>query len=85
MLEAPSVSEGAPALTLGAVINDRYNELPRYPQWSFYGEDYPTKQKLLTQRNRVVERHPKTTFVASVCLTGSPRRFTTTMPRASWA
>ena len=43
--------------------NERYDELQRRPEWSFYGKDFPIKQELLAQRNRVVERHPKTTFV----------------------
>ena len=43
--------------------NERYDELQRRPEWSFYGKDYPTKQELLEQRNRVIARHPRTTFV----------------------
>ncbi len=46
---------------------DRYNEgyegLRRNPDWSFYGKDFPTKRELLDQLNRVIARHPKTTFV----------------------
>jgi hypothetical protein len=37
--------------------------LRRNPDWSFYGKDYPTKRELLDQLNRVIARHPKTTFV----------------------
>ena len=44
-------------------FNERYDELQRRPEWSFYGKDYPKKEDLLAQRNRVIERHPKTTFV----------------------
>jgi predicted TIM-barrel fold metal-dependent hydrolase len=44
-------------------FNERYDELQRRPEWSFYGKDFPKKAELLAQRNRVIERHPKTTFV----------------------
>jgi hypothetical protein len=44
-------------------IADPDDELQRRPEWSFYGKDFPAKQELLVQRNRVVARHPKTTFV----------------------
>jgi predicted TIM-barrel fold metal-dependent hydrolase len=44
-------------------FNERWEELGNHPDWSFYGQDFPSKQKLLEQRNRVIERHPKTTFV----------------------
>jgi predicted TIM-barrel fold metal-dependent hydrolase len=44
-------------------FNERYEELQQHPDWSFYGKDYPTKKELLEQRNRIVERHPKTVFV----------------------
>src|SRR5581483_4224439 len=44
-------------------FNERYDELQRRPEWGFYGADFPKKADLLAQRNRVIERHPKTTFV----------------------
>jgi predicted TIM-barrel fold metal-dependent hydrolase len=44
--------------------NERYEELMRNPSWSFYGGGYPDKQTLLAERNHVVEKHPKTTFIA---------------------
>ena len=44
-------------------FNERWEELGNHPDWSFHGRDYPTKQDLLAARNRVIERHPKTTFV----------------------
>lgn len=43
--------------------NERYEELQKHPDWSFYGKDFPSKKELLAQRNRVIARHPKTTFV----------------------
>lgn len=44
-------------------FNERWEELGNHPDWSFYGKDFPSKEELLAQRNRVIERHPKTTFV----------------------
>jgi predicted TIM-barrel fold metal-dependent hydrolase len=44
--------------------NERYEELMRNPSWSFYGDAFPTKQKLLEERNHIVAKHPNTTFVA---------------------
>lgn len=45
--------------------NERYDELGAHPHWSFYGEEYPSKEALLQQRNRVIARHPNTTFIAT--------------------
>ncbi|MGC1384621.1 MAG: amidohydrolase family protein [Candidatus Acidiferrales bacterium] len=44
--------------------NERYEELKMNPSWSFYGHRFPSKQEILNERNRVIERHPHTTFVA---------------------
>jgi predicted TIM-barrel fold metal-dependent hydrolase len=44
-------------------FNERYEELSNHPDWSFHGRDYPSNQALLEARNRVLARHPKTTFV----------------------
>ena len=47
---------------------DRFN--PRYvtlrykrPDWIFYGPKFPEKMELLEQRNRIIERHPRTIFI----------------------
>ena len=45
--------------------NERYDELGAHPNWSFYGDEYPEKEVILNQRNRVFERHPDTTFIAT--------------------
>lgn len=45
--------------------NERYDELGAHPNWSFYGDEFPDKKDILDQRNRVIERHPKTTFIAT--------------------
>jgi predicted TIM-barrel fold metal-dependent hydrolase len=44
-------------------FNERWEELGNHPNWSFYGKDYPQKAELLAARNRVIEKHPGTTFV----------------------
>ncbi len=44
--------------------NERYEELAAHPDWAFHGTQY-TKHELLDQRDRVIARHPKTTFVAA--------------------
>lgn len=43
--------------------NPRYFELLFAPSWSFYGKDYPSRDELLAARNRLIARHPKTTFL----------------------
>jgi predicted TIM-barrel fold metal-dependent hydrolase len=44
--------------------NERYEELTEHPDWSFYGPQFPTKEELLAQRDRMFAKHPNTTFVA---------------------
>jgi predicted TIM-barrel fold metal-dependent hydrolase len=43
--------------------NERYEELHRHPDWSFHGKDYPSDAALVAARDRVLARHPKTTFI----------------------
>ncbi len=44
--------------------NERYEELNEHPDWSFYGPQFPSKEELLAQRDRMFAKHPHTTFVA---------------------
>ncbi len=44
--------------------NERYEELAAHPDWSFHGAQYG-KNDLLAQRDRVIRRHPGTTFVCA--------------------
>jgi predicted TIM-barrel fold metal-dependent hydrolase len=44
--------------------NERYEELTDHPDWSFYGPQFPSKVSILEARDRVIARHPRTTFVA---------------------
>ncbi len=45
--------------------NERYEELSRHPDWSFYGDEFPSRDELLAARNRIIERHPDTTFIGA--------------------
>jgi predicted TIM-barrel fold metal-dependent hydrolase len=44
-------------------FNERYEELQAHPDWSFSGRDYPSNAELIAARDRVLARHPKTTFI----------------------
>jgi predicted TIM-barrel fold metal-dependent hydrolase len=44
-------------------LNERYEELLAHPDWAFGGPPFPKKDVLLAQRNNVIARHPRTTFV----------------------
>jgi predicted TIM-barrel fold metal-dependent hydrolase len=45
--------------------NERWEELHRHPDWSFYRPGYPTHAEAVGQLIAVVKRHPKTTFIAA--------------------
>ncbi len=45
--------------------NERWEELSRHPEWSFYGDEYPRREALLAARNRVIAKHPKTIFIGA--------------------
>jgi predicted TIM-barrel fold metal-dependent hydrolase len=75
-------------------FNERFEELNNHPNWSFHGRDFPSNRSLLEARNRVLERHPKTTFVTlhvgnnaenlgyvSECLDKYPNMFVETAAR----
>lgn len=42
--------------------NERYEELANHPDWSFYGPEFPSNAEILAARDRLIARHPKTTF-----------------------
>jgi len=46
-------------------FNERYDELGAHPDWSFYGDEFPSKEEILAQRNRVIARYPKTIFIGA--------------------
>jgi predicted TIM-barrel fold metal-dependent hydrolase len=43
--------------------NERYEELALHPNWSFSDPSFPSRDALLAERNRVIKKHPKTTFM----------------------
>jgi predicted TIM-barrel fold metal-dependent hydrolase len=43
--------------------NERWEELSVHPGWSFYGPQWPSRAELLAARDRVIARHPRTTFI----------------------
>lgn len=43
--------------------NERYDELKLAPDWSFHGQDYPSLTELWKQTERLIARHPSTTFL----------------------
>ena len=43
--------------------NERFEELNRHPDWSFHAKDYPSNAEILAARDRVLARHPRTTFI----------------------
>ena len=45
------------------LANERYFELLFAPSWSFSGSDHPSRKTLMEARDRLLARHPKTTFL----------------------
>jgi predicted TIM-barrel fold metal-dependent hydrolase len=45
--------------------NERWHELNDHPEWLFHGKDYPHRAESHAQRLRVIERHPRTTFICA--------------------
>jgi len=45
--------------------NERWEELHRHPEWSFYGPQFPKREALLAAFLAIVERHPQTTFIGA--------------------
>ena len=45
--------------------NERWEELSRHPDWAFGDSKFPSHDELLAARNRVIQRHPKTSFIGA--------------------
>ncbi len=45
--------------------NERQRELANHPDWSFFSNGFPSRASLHAARNRVIQRHPKTNFIAA--------------------
>ena len=59
------VSDPKAFFTLLDKYNERYDELGAHPDWSFYGDEFPSKEEILAQRNRVFAKHPNTIFIGA--------------------
>ena len=46
-------------------FNERWHELNQHPSWLFFGERFPERDAILAQRNRVIAKHPRTTFICA--------------------
>ncbi|MFC1605200.1 amidohydrolase family protein, partial [Planctomycetota bacterium] len=46
-------------------FNERWHELGDHPNWLFHGEQFPSRDEILAQRNRAIARHPKTIFICA--------------------
>ena len=57
------VSDPAAFFTPLDRFNERWHELNEHPNWLFFGDKFPKQEEILAQLHRVIERHPKTTFV----------------------
>ena len=45
--------------------NERWMQLKRHPDWSFYGPDFPPREVVIQQRNHIVQKHPETIFIGA--------------------
>ncbi len=45
--------------------NERWEELNRHPEWSFYGPQYPAFHKIIHDFHDLVKSHPNTIFVGA--------------------
>lgn len=43
--------------------NERHAELSHAPSWSFHGDEFPSREELLAARDRLIAKHPNTTFM----------------------
>ena len=48
-----------------APANERFFELNVHPDWSFASPEFPSRKELHEARNRIIAKHPKTTFIAA--------------------
>ncbi len=46
-------------------FNERIMQLGRHPDWSFYGPEFPSREEVIRQRNHILEKHPRTTFIGA--------------------
>ena len=46
-------------------FNERWDELHEHPDWHFYGPEFPPFEELIESLYRLIESHPKTTFITA--------------------
>jgi len=46
-------------------FNERWHELNEHPDWLFHDPKFPRREAILDQLRRVIERHPRTTFIGA--------------------
>ncbi len=46
-------------------FNERWDELHDHPSWMFYGPQYPKFMELIESLYRLIEAHPRTTFITA--------------------
>lgn len=46
-------------------FNERYEELSKFPEWSYYSPYFPSKETLLAERENLLRKHPKTIFIGA--------------------
>ena len=46
-------------------FNERWHELNEHLDWLFYGDEYPSRDEILAQRNRMIAKHPNTTYLCA--------------------
>lgn len=44
-------------------FNERWMQLKRHPDWSFFGPQFPAREEVLAQQERRLARHPRTVFI----------------------
>jgi predicted TIM-barrel fold metal-dependent hydrolase len=44
-------------------FNERFSELGKYPDWSYFGTNFPSKETLIKQKENVLKKHPETIVI----------------------
>ena len=57
------LSDPTPFFTPIDRYNERFEELIEYPEWSFYGSEFPKKESLLEHGENLLKKHPGTNFI----------------------
>ncbi|MEL7608008.1 MAG: amidohydrolase family protein [Bacillota bacterium] len=47
--------------------NERIEELGHYPDWSFYGKQFPSFNELMDMQDNMIEKNPHTKFIMAHC------------------